>query len=224
MDDVSNYVASEWKRDLTHIISCYWKAQVSPLTSSEWTVAIDRFIRAMRVWKESKWVDIKELNPLGYMPYIVRQFQKVTGVSLSGLDDFTGWVVIGGYYHWRLSELGQLHACPRLPGQPMPDGPIGRPSGWPLPMPAVIKTPMSGASQQGGNQPSNGGGKMATSTRGGKQSTSTRGGKSASTARGGNQTASGGPIDLPSERAGAGDGQSWFDQSIQEAAWEEGGS
>ena len=65
---------------------------------------------------------------------------------------------------------------------------------------------------------------MATSNRGGKSGTSTRGGKSASAARGGNQTASGGPIDLPSERAGAGDGQSWFDLSVQEAAWEEGGS
>ena len=125
MDDISNYVASGWKRDLTHIISCYWKDQVGPLTSSEWTVAIDRFVRAMRARKESEWVDIKELNPLGYMPCVARQFRKVTGVSLSGLDDFMGRVGIGGYYHWRPSELGQLHACPHLQGQPVPDGPIG---------------------------------------------------------------------------------------------------
>ena len=124
MDDVSNYVASGWKRDLTHIISCYWKAQVGPLTSSEWTTAIDRFIWAMRARKENEWVDIKELNPLGFMPYVARLFQKVTGVSLSGLDDFTRWVGISGYYHWRLSELGQLHACPHLQGQPVPDGPM----------------------------------------------------------------------------------------------------
>ena len=65
---------------------------------------------------------------------------------------------------------------------------------------------------------------MATSNRGGKSSTSTRGGKLASAARGGNQTASGGPVNLPSDRAGAGDGQSWFDLSVQEAAWEEGRS
>ena len=91
-------------------------------------------------------------------------------------------------------------------------------------MPALIETPMSGASQHGGNRPSNRGGNTATSNRGGKPSTSTRGGKLASTARGRNQTASGGPIDLPSERAGAGDGQSWFDLSIQEATQEEGGS
>ena len=91
-------------------------------------------------------------------------------------------------------------------------------------MPALIEASMSGASQQGGNQPSNRGSKMATPTRGGKPSTSTRGGKSAFAARGGNQTASEGPIDLPSERAGAGDRQSWLDMSIQKAAQEEGGS
>ena len=58
---------------------------------------------------------------------------------------------------------------------------------------------------------------MATSSRGRKSSNSTRGGKSASFARGSNQAASGGPIDLPPDRAGTGDGQSWFDLSIQEA-------
>ena len=106
----------------------------------------------------------------------------------------------------------------------MPDGPMSQPSGWPLPMPTLTETPMPGASQQGGNHPSNQCGNTATSNRGGKSSTSTRGRKSASAARGGNQTASGGPVDLPSERAGAGDGQSWFDLSVQEAAWGEGES
>ena len=91
-------------------------------------------------------------------------------------------------------------------------------------MPTLTETPMPGASQQSGNRPSNRGGSTATSSRGRKSSTSTRGGKLASAARGRNQTASGGPINLPSERAGAGDGQSWFDQSVQEAAQEEGGS
>ena len=42
MDDVSNYVASGWKRDLTHIIGCYWVAQVGPLGSKEWGVVIQK--------------------------------------------------------------------------------------------------------------------------------------------------------------------------------------
>ena len=47
-------------------------------------MGIEWFIQAMRAWKENEWVDIKELNPLGLMPYIARLFHKVTGVSLSG--------------------------------------------------------------------------------------------------------------------------------------------
>ena len=58
------------------------------------------------------------------MPYVARQFHKVTDVSLHGLDDFTRWVGISGYYHCRISELGQLHACPHLHGQSVPEGPM----------------------------------------------------------------------------------------------------
>ena len=92
MDDVDNYVASGWKRDLTHIISCYWKDQVGPLNSKEWTVGICQFIRAMREQKDHEWVDIKELTPLKFMPYIARLFWDITGRDLSGLSDYMGWV------------------------------------------------------------------------------------------------------------------------------------
>ena len=129
MDDVSNYVALGWKRDLTHIISCYWAAQVGPLDSKEWEVAIQKFLKAMKNRKASKWVDIKELSPLKFMPYMAELFRNITGRDLKGLGDFMGWVGLGGYYHWKLSELGQLSACPRLQGQLVPDGPIARPSG-----------------------------------------------------------------------------------------------
>ena len=129
MDDVSNYVASGWKRDLTHIISCYWVDQVGPLDSEEWEVGIHRFVKAMKDWKDHEWVDIKELTPLKFMPYIAKLFRDITVRDLKGLGDYMGWVGLGGYYHWKLSELGQLSACPCLQGQPVPDRPIGRPSG-----------------------------------------------------------------------------------------------
>ena len=129
MDDVSNYVASGWKRDLTHIISCYWVAQVGPLDSEEWEVAIQKFLKAMKNQKASEWMDIKELSPLKFMPYMAELFWNITGRDLKGLGDFMGWVGLGSYYHWKLLELGQLSACPCLQGQPVPDGPIARPSG-----------------------------------------------------------------------------------------------
>ena len=178
MDDVSNYVASGWKRDLTHIISSYWADQVSPLDSEEWEVGIHWFIKAMKDQKDSEWVDIIELTPLKFMPYIAKLFRDITGRDLKGLSDYMGWVGLGSYYHWKLSELGQLRACPHLQGQPVPDGPIGQPSGRPLHKPAQTGASASGASgqHQGGNQP--------TYNRGRKTPTSNRGRKLASIARG----------------------------------------
>ena len=99
MDNVSNYVALGWKRDLTHIISCHWVAQVGPLDSREWEVGIQRFLKAMKNWKDHEWVDIKELTPLKFMPYMAELFRNITSRDLKGLGDYMGWVGIGGYYH-----------------------------------------------------------------------------------------------------------------------------
>ena len=158
MDDVSNYVASGWKRDLTHIISCHWADQVGPLDSEEWEVGIQRFVKAM---KDREWVDIKELTPLKFMSYVAKLFWDITGRDLKGLGDYMGWVGIGGYYHWKLSELGQLSACPRLQGQPVPDGPIARLSGRPPCRPAQTGASAAGVSgrHQGRNQPTSGRGR-----------------------------------------------------------------
>ena len=124
MDDVSNYVTSGWKQDLTHIIGCYWAAQVGPLDSEEWERAIQTFLKAMKNRKANKWTDIKELSLLQFMPYVAELFKNITSRDLKGLGDFTGWVGLGDYYHWKLVQLGQLHTCPCLQGQPVPRGPI----------------------------------------------------------------------------------------------------
>ena len=70
-DEMSNYVASGWKRDLMHIIGCAWEAQVGPLDSEEWQVAICKFLAVMRNKRAIEWMDIKELSPLQFMPYMV---------------------------------------------------------------------------------------------------------------------------------------------------------
>ena len=124
MDEMSNYVASGWKRDLTYIIGCCWVAQVGPLDSKEWQVAICKFLAVMRNKRAIKWTEIKELSPLNFMPYMAQLFKNITGKDLKGLSDFTGWIGLGGYYHWKLPQLGQLQACPRLQGHPVPKGPV----------------------------------------------------------------------------------------------------
>ena len=73
-------------------------------------MGIHQFVKAMKEQKDH---------------YVAKLFQDITSRYLEGLGDYMGWVGCGGYYHWKLSELGQLSACPCLQGQPVPDGPIG---------------------------------------------------------------------------------------------------
>ena len=149
MDEMSNYVASGWKRDLMHIIGCCWEAQVGPLDSKEWNVAIRKFLAVMRNRKAVEWTDIKELTPLQFMPYVANLFQEVTGKDLQGLSQFTGWIGPGGYHHWKVSQQGLLHAIPRLQGQLVPMGPIARPSGRPHPPRSTqTETLAAGASER----------------------------------------------------------------------------
>ena len=239
MDEMTNYVASGWKRDLTHIISCCWEAQVGPLDSEEWNVAIRKFLVVMRNRKVVEWTDIKELTPLQFMPYVANLFREVTGKDLQGLSQFTGWISLGGYYHWKVAQQGLLHTIPHLQGQPVPQGPIPCPSGRPHPPRSTqTKTLAAGASerQQDGAQPTpDQGGKRSTSGQGGKSSTPSQSGKSstsgtggktpiphqsskpASTSRGEKPAASGGPVNLPPEGEGAGDGTwaDWYQRTIR---------
>ena len=133
MDEMSNYLASGWRRDLTYIIGCCWVAQVGPLDSKEWDVTIRKFLAVMRNRKAVEWTDIKELTPLQFMPYVANLFQEVTGKDLYGLSQFTGWIGLGGYYHWKVAQQGLLHLVPCLQGQPVPQEPIPHPSGQPHP-------------------------------------------------------------------------------------------
>ena len=74
MNEMANYVASGWKRDLTYIIGCCWAAQVGSLDRDEWRMAIHKFLDVMVKWKASEWTDIKELMPLQFMPYMAKLF------------------------------------------------------------------------------------------------------------------------------------------------------
>ena len=236
MDEMSNYVASGWKQDLTHIISCCWEAQVGPLDSEEWGVAICRFLMVMRNRRAVEWTDIKELTPLQFMPYVADLFREVTGKYLQGLSGFTDWIGLGGYYHWKVAQLGLLQACPHLQGQPVPKGPMAHPSGQPHPPRSTqTETPAAGASgrHQDGAQltpdrcrkssTSGQGGKSSASSQGGKTSTPRQSSKPASTGRGEKPTASGGPVDPPQEREGAGDG-AWADWYQRTLCGAEGGT
>ena len=95
---------------------------MGPLDSKEWQVAICKFLAVMRNKRAIEWMDIKQLSPLNFMPYVAQLFKSITGKDLKGLNDLTGWIGLGGYYHWKLAQLGQLQACPRLQGHLVPKG------------------------------------------------------------------------------------------------------
>ena len=190
--------------------------------------------------KNREWTDVKELTPLQFMPYVAKLFREVTRRNLSGLSHFTGWIGIGGYYHWRVVQQGLAHQVPHLAGQPVPWTPDAHPSGKLLPSdPPPTETPSPGASgqQQGRSQPAPSGGQPeptpsqggwpATSSQSGtaaapkqsgKASTPRQGGEPASTGKSKPSGASGGPSNRPPGRGGAGDGAGtdWYQMYMRE--------
>ena len=217
MDEMANYVASGWKRDLIHIIGCCWAAHMGPLEDKGWWVAIEKFISVM-VQQKREWTEVKELTPLKYMPYMARLFHEVTRRDLQGLDQFTGWIGLGGYYHWRVVQQGLIHQVPHLQDEPRPRMPKSHPSGWPLPVrPSPTGTPATGASAgpPGGAQPTplgggprptlnQGGGPRPTLNQGGEQRpTSNQGGSASTPSQSGRPTASswGGRLSAPHQSA-----------------------
>ena len=240
MDQMANYVASGWKHDLTHFISCCWVAQIGFLDRDEWHVAITKFLGVMAKRKASEWMDIKELTPLQFMPYMAKLFKEVTDQDLQGLSHFIGWISQGGYYHWRVVQQGLIRLVPHLPRQLMPRTPDARPSGKPLPpKPAQTETPSMGASgkqpdrtqpapsgsrqgstpNQGGQPSTSSQGRMTTAPRQGRKlSTPRQSSEPASSSRSGTPAASGGPSNLPPGRGGAGDGTwtDWYEMYMRE--------
>ena len=192
---MANYVASGWKRDLIHIIGCCWAAQVGPLDDEGWWAAIEKFISVM-IQQKKEWMEVKKLTPLNYMPYVAKLFKEVTGKDLQGLSQFTGWIGMGGYYHWRVVQQGLIHLVPHPQDELRLRTPKSCPSGRPLPpRMAPTGTPAMGASagQPGGAQPNpQGGGQRTASNQGGGQgsASSQGGGLSTSNQRGSLSTSS----------------------------------
>ena len=154
MDELMDFIPSGWKRDLIHMVGCFYASQITPLNSQRWHSDRDKFIQAMEEHKNSEWLDIKELMPLQYMLYVARCFQETTGHHLRGLDKHTKWIRARSYYHWKVAQLGQLQNCPHLWGLLASQGPMEHPSEIPQPQrpnrPRAVAPGASGSSRVGG--------------------------------------------------------------------------
>ena len=130
MSDLDDYKPSGWRRDLVHILGCYYATQVGSVAkgSQPWEANCQKFLEVMEQRKTSQWLDIKELQPLDFMGYVASVFMETTGHYLSGLSSYTGWIRPMSYYHWKVAELGQMDRCDKVKGLRPPRGPIARPS------------------------------------------------------------------------------------------------
>ena len=127
MEDLMDFVPSGWKRDLIHMVECFYASQIASFNTQQWHNDQDQFIQAMEE-RKGEWLDIKELVPLRYMRYVAKCFLDATGHDLKGLGLHTKWIRPQSYYHWKVAELHQLQHCPHLQGLLVPPGPMEHPS------------------------------------------------------------------------------------------------
>ena len=154
MEDLMDFIPSGWKRDLMHMVGCFYASQIAPLNTRQWHSDRNKFIRAMEERKDHEWLNIKELVPLRYMHYVAKCFLDTTGHNLKGLGLHTKWIRPRSYYHWKVAKLKQLQHCPHLQGLPVPLGPMECPSVFQQPLrpnrQGAVAPGTSGSSKVGG--------------------------------------------------------------------------
>ena len=116
-------------------MGAYFRLNYRSEPASKWPELKAKFFQFL-IDHHSEWKSIRNNDPLGYLPYMEVQFERVTGYRLVGLGACTEWIRAGTYYHWVIAQQGQLGRCPRLAGIPPPEGPM-----MPPPYPPVTAAP-----------------------------------------------------------------------------------
>ena len=155
---LSTHRSGGWKKDLDCYMGAYFRLNYRQEPASKWPELKARFFQFL-VEHHSEWKAIRNNDPLGYLPYMERQFEWVTGYQLVGLGTCTEWIRAGSYYHWVIAQQGQLGRCPRLAGIPPPVGPMTPPPFPPVmaAQPVTPTPPLTAAAPTVPN-PSHGGG------------------------------------------------------------------
>ena len=123
---LSTHRSEGWKKDLDFYMGAYFRLNYRQEPASKWPELKAKFFKFL-IDHHSEWKSIRNNNPLGYLPYMEAQFERVTGYKLVGLGACTEWIRAGTYYHWVIAQQGQLGRCPRLAGIPPPQGPMTPP-------------------------------------------------------------------------------------------------
>ena len=122
-------------------MGAYFRLNYRQEPASKWPELKAKFFNFL-IDHHSEWKSIRNNDPLGYLPYMEVQFERVTGYRLMGLGACTEWIRAGTYYHWVIAQQGQLGRCPRLAGIPLPEGPMMPP---PYPPVTAVAPPVTAA-------------------------------------------------------------------------------
>ena len=107
-------------------MGAYFRLNYRNEPTSKWPALKAKFFNFL-IDHHSEWKSIRNNDPLGYLPYMEAQLERVTGYKLVGLGACTEWIRAGTYYHWVIAQRGELGRCPRLAGTPPPEGPMTPP-------------------------------------------------------------------------------------------------
>ena len=124
--NLANHRSGGWKKDLDFYMGAYFRLNYRHEPTSKWPALKAKFFEFL-IDHHSEWKSIRNNDPLGYLPYMEAQFERVTGYKLVGLGACTEWIRAGTYYHWVIAQRGELGRCPRLAGTPPPEGPMTPP-------------------------------------------------------------------------------------------------
>ena len=107
-------------------MGAYFRLNYRNEPTSKWPALKAKFFNFL-IDHHSEWKSIRNNDPLGYLPYMEAQFERVTGYKLVGLGACMEWIRAGTDYHWVIAQRGELGRCPRLAGTPPPEGPMTPP-------------------------------------------------------------------------------------------------
>ena len=128
---LSTHRSGGWKKDLDCYMGAYFQLNYRQEPASKWPELKAKFFKFL-IDHHSEWKSIRNNDPLGYLPYMEAQFERVTGYKLVGLGACMEWIRARSYYHWVIAQQGQLGRCPRLAGVPPPQGPMTPPPYLPV--------------------------------------------------------------------------------------------
>ena len=86
-------------------MGAYFRLNYRNEPTSKWPALKAKFFNFL-IDHHSEWKSIRNNDPLGYLPYMEAQFERVTGYKLVGLGACTEWIRAGTYYHWVIAQRG----------------------------------------------------------------------------------------------------------------------